>query len=50
MLPMMQIVDKQNGNIMCQVFNFVDHMGGMTQDVAVVEKFLQVRGILKATD
>jgi hypothetical protein len=34
MLPMMQIVDKQNGKIMCQVFNFVDHMGGMTQDVA----------------
>ena len=33
LLPMMQIIDKQNQNILCQVFNFVDHMGGPTQDV-----------------
>ena len=34
LLPMMQVQDKATGDIVSQVFNFVDQMGGMTQDIA----------------
>ena len=44
---MMQVQDRQTGEIVCQVFNFVDSMGGKTS-LEDVEKFCQVRGILKA--
>ena len=36
---MMQVQDKQSGEIICQVFNFVDQMGGMTQDLEGKFKF-----------
>ena len=43
---MMQVQDKQSGEIISQVYNFVDAMGGTSpQDV---DKFCQSRGIIKS--
>jgi hypothetical protein len=31
LLPMMQVMDKDSGDIVSQIFNFVDNMGGPPQ-------------------
>lgn len=47
-MPMMSVEDKsQPGEIVSQVFGFVDVMGGVgNMNLEVLEKFLILRGIL----
>ena len=46
MLPMLQVEDRANNNLITQVFNFIDTIGG-DLTFEVIEKFLFLRGILK---
>jgi hypothetical protein len=47
MLPIIQIVDRESGEIVSQVFNFIDLIGSLeTITVEQVEKFLYARGVL----
>lgn len=45
---MLQIQDKSTQEIVCQVYNFVDLMGGLNNlSVDTIEKFLITRGVLR---
>jgi|TARA_B110000305_G_C19361422_1_gene599661 hypothetical protein len=45
---MLQIQDKSTQEIVCQIYNFVDLMGGVSNmTVDTIEKFLITRGVLK---
>lgn len=48
LLPMLQVQDKATGEIVTQILNFLDSLGGLTNmTVDSVEQFLQIRGIIK---
>lgn len=50
MLPLIQIADKQDGEVITQVYNFMDLLGGQANlNVDNVEQFLMARGILEPT-
>jgi hypothetical protein len=47
MLPMLQIFDRSNGELVTSIFNFIDSIGAQTElTVEGIEKFLMCRGIL----
>ena len=48
MLPMLQIFDRSNGELVTSIFNFIDIIGAQTElTVDGIEKFLMTRGILQ---
>ena len=48
MLPMLQVEDKKTGDIITQVFNFIDNMHTENpMSVETIESMLQQRGILE---
>lgn len=49
MLPMVQITDKKNGEVVAQIFNFIDQIDDPQNLTANnIEKFLIARGILQS--
>lgn len=45
---MLQVQDKATQEIVCQIYNFVDLMGGVSNlSVETIEKFLITRGVLR---